>query len=543
MKKLENYFSENKIVLISLFIGIIVVFGTFIIGNEEFILGYDFRNQHIYFYEEFYRLIHSGQMPFWSNNILLGTNFFASKSYYLLGDPYAYTTLFFSIENIAYAILVSYLLKYITAALMMNQYLKKIGIQAKVRAIPVVMYTFCGWSALFAEHPMFLTWFALLPMLLLGIERVLQDKKYATFTLAVFFILLSNYYFFWTSSIFLTFYWTIRYYQKYTFRFKEYFLATIKLIGYYLIGVLMTMFLILPSILHLLKNERLSSDFLVLMRWTPYSIYLDLIVKSLIAPFSVTGFQTTIFNTVNYTTKDLSLFSGVFSLLILPQMMFVLKGKKRNGYLILIMIELCLLLTPFGSSIMHGFQDATFRWALLYIFTIVIIVSEVLNASKINKKILLYTSLIIAGIILTLISFAYISNRVTGLNNSEIYALLLSFVLIFSYFFLIFHKKSKLIYIFIMSELLVGSYLTYHRIAPTTMGTIDNNLSWDVVNYIKTREGDNFYRIYYVFSDTITAPYNVNLHYNFKGNYTYDSLFQFPLKPFLRTLDTYNDGV
>lgn len=541
---LKRYCLENKKLIIFLFIGLFIVFGSFILGNDDFVLGYDFRNQHIYFYQEFQRLVHSGQMPFWSNNLFLGTNFYASKAYYLLGDPYAYLTLFFSQENITTALLITYILKFITAAIGMNCFLKEYGIENDIRFIPVLMYVFCGWSALFAEHPMFLTWFAFLPFLFLGLEKVLKEKRYGTFIASVFLMILSNYYFFWTTSVFLTFYWSIRFFQKEEFQCHRYIRETLKLISRYLIGVSMSMFLILPAILHLLQNTRLSQEFQIVARWQPYSIYLDIIVKMFIAPFNVTGAATTLFNTVNYTTKDLTLYCSVLVLLLLPQLISIFKGKKKVSYLVLLFIEFCFLLTPFGSSVMHGFKDATFRWTLLMILTEILIVSDILqHRQKINNRLLLKTACLEMVLIIGIASYAFLSKKIIQANQREIFALIISGVLIIVYTFFILNNKRKFLITILAIELFVGSYLTLRRVAPASKGIIENNLSQSAIDYIFENEEDLFYRIYYVFTDTITTPYNVNLTYNFKGNYTYDSLYQFTLFPFLNKLDTFSENI
>ena len=57
--------------------------------ESTFAIKYDWSTQHIPFYQEFYRLIDSGEIG-WSWNQFLGINFFASKAYYLVGDPFAW---------------------------------------------------------------------------------------------------------------------------------------------------------------------------------------------------------------------------------------------------------------------------------------------------------------------------------------------------------------------------------------------------------------------------------------------------------------------
>lgn len=532
--KFKTYLKENKQLLIIIVCMIVIVFGVWIFSFEDFILGYDFKDQHLYFYQEFHRLIYSRQMPFWSNNMLLGTNFYASKVYYLLGDPYAYLTLLFSLEHLTKGLLLTYIFKFLTAALAMNQLLRKIGIDAKKRIIPVLLYTFCGWAMLFAEHPMFLTWFSFLPFIMLGLEKVIREKKYSLFIISVFLIFVSNYYFFWTTSVFLIYYWTIRYFQYNKISIKIYIVETLKLIFAYFVGVLMAMFLMLPAILHLLQNTRISQDFIVVARWLPYSIYLDMLVKAFIAPFKVSNQGFLLFNSGEYAVNQLTLYCSVFSLLILPQILTYKNKKYRNGYLLLFFINLCFLLTHFGSSLMHGLSEATFRWTLLFIFSEIIIVAEILQHVQINKKLLVSTSIFLCCVCLGLRTLAL--PRIINLSanyQGEYIALLISAGLVILYTLFIWKNPNKLTYL-LMAELIVSSILTLQRYPQ--QGKMNSEIEdlKEVICTIKDKESESsFYRIYIPFSDMGSSPYNLNLSLDFKGAYGYDSLPQFPVYQYL----------
>lgn len=542
MKILKDYYQDNKRLMWCLLIVIILVFGVYLIGKERFLLGYDYQYQHLYFYQDFHRLIRSGQFPFWSNNLFLGTNFWGSKSYYILGDPFAYLTLLFKSTDLVNALLFTYILKFITAALLFNHLMIKMNIKKEIRFIPVLLYTFCGWAALFCEHPMFLVWHTFLPLLLIGIENALTQKKYSIFILGVFLILVSNYYFFWTTSVFMTFYWSIRYYQtRQQFKVREYFFDTLRLIGYYLVGVLMGMILILPSILHLLLNTRVSSELILTKKWNPVIIYLDMIVKSLLAPYQVSELGQMLFNTTDYSTNQLSLYSSVFTLLLIPQIFTVLKGRLRNGFIALFGILTILLITPYGASLLHGFKEPTFRWTLLFIVCMIIALAHVLNhVEKINKKLLLSTLAFILIAVLGLRFYArHYYDAIWEHLLPEYNGLLLSagFAILYSLFMLQYKRKRLkcFFYAVLIFELSYGSYKTLHRYPNFQNYDYENILSQKAIDYIKGLEDENsFYRIYVPYLDTKAAmPHNINLYYDYKGAYTYDSLYQFTLSPFI----------
>lgn len=70
------------------------MFSPYLINNMPLTYGTDIKPQWFEFYTEFKNLIiqffETKQLPFYSWNLFLGNNFFASKSYYLMGDIFSY---------------------------------------------------------------------------------------------------------------------------------------------------------------------------------------------------------------------------------------------------------------------------------------------------------------------------------------------------------------------------------------------------------------------------------------------------------------------
>ena len=121
MKNIKRYLIQNKRIICLLLLTVLLSFGIYIVRVGDFVLGYDFQYQHLFFYAEFKRLLFSGQLPFWSRNLFLGANFYASKAYYLVGDPFAYIAILFPLEKLTYGICFTYMLKYMCAGLSFYQ--------------------------------------------------------------------------------------------------------------------------------------------------------------------------------------------------------------------------------------------------------------------------------------------------------------------------------------------------------------------------------------------------------------------------------------
>ena len=538
MKSFKNYIKDNKTLIICMSIIILIMFFPYIFKIKDFVLGYDFQYQHLFFYQDFHRLISSGQMPFWSNNLFLGTNFFASKSYYILGDPFSYITLLFPAACMTYALMVTYILKFITATLLFNHLLFKMNYDNKIRTIGSLLYGFCGWATLFAEHPTFLVWHTFLPLILIGIEYVLKDKKYSIFVVSVTILILSNYYLFFTTSIFLTLYWTLRYYQLNKFNFKSYIIDTLKLIMYYILGVLISSILILPSVLYLVQNSRVSQDIILTNKYNPITIYLDMIIKALIPPFKVSELNHMLFSTSDYNTNQLSLYSSVMVYLMLPQLFINIKNKVSKSYLLILSILFIILIFPIGSSIMHGFNQPNFRWTLLIILMTILAFCHILKNIKLNKKMLLFT---LGSYILIILGLRFIANYkydfIWEHLSYEYNYLLLSMLLLIIFSFIVFNYKKyyKILIVFLVFELSLSSYLTLRRYPDFEDFDYLNVLPQTPFDYIKSIEDEtSFYRIYVPYHDSkATMPHNINLLYDYKSAYTYDSLYQPTLNQFV----------
>ncbi len=522
---------RQKLILLSLCV-MLFSFGIYLFQTGgKFVLGYDMQYQHLFFYAEMKRLVFSGQLPFWSRNLFLGADFFASKAYYCIGDPFAWLVILFPLKYLPYGMMFSYLLKYLTAVLLFDHLLELFGLSEKGRVFGALTYGFCGWAAMFAEHPMFLVWHTFLPLLLIGVEKVFRENRYSIFILAVFLIILSNYYFFYTTSLFLALYWIMRYLQLRDFRFKAFVVDTLKLIGTYCIGVLMSLVLIFPAVKYLLESARLGSELIITHKWNPIQIYLDMVIKTLIPPFQVNELGHMLFNTTDYNTNQLSLYSSVFCILLLPQICLRLKEKKYRGYFAMLLLLFVFMLFPIFSSILHGFNTPNFRWTLLFITMIVITASELWDKGEYNRILLLATAvflcLLIGGIILYAKHFYIV---LWDHILPEARGLALAGALILLYLVLLLWKKETLIYALLCLELIYSTCTTFDRFPAVDFHGFDfnNTLSLEAVQFIKNRESENsFYRIYVPYHDAnFVMPHNINLYYDYMGAYTYDSLLE-----------------
>ncbi|MCU7212708.1 YfhO family protein [Turicibacter sanguinis] len=540
---LKRYLKEEKFTLLSFLILTLLIFSPYILHLKSFTLGFDYQNQHLYFYEEFHRLLSSGEAPFWSWNLFLGTNFIGSKTYYLLGDPFAYLTLLFPASKMMGAVFYITLLKLFVALIGVSAFLKEMGIKSQMRFIPSIMYTFCGWGSLFVEHPMYLTWFALLPLIFLAIEKYLNKGRVSLVVFASFILLISNYYLFWSLCVFLVFYWPLRYFMTHEFNIRAFILSSLKLVAAFILGACMTLILILPAVIHTALNTRLNeaSEGLSFL-WRPIKIYLDIIMRSFCPNFDSTWDKALLFNTDDYRTNQLTLYSGVVTyLFVFSYFLDKTKYKLKENWLWLSLYGILglLLMTPYGGSLMHGLSEPTFRFTILIIMVNVIIVAKYLNHREFKRLPLVLSSVIIIALLIGLIvigsnSYEYLQE----LQLKELFVMKVTIVLVIAYLLiLLFIKKFSIkiasIAILLILELGISASMTLNRYPDGSEDfRLGEKYDQEAFDYLEELDS-SLYRTYTPIRATDYSIYrNLNLHYGYKSVSTYDSMYQFTLSDF-----------
>ncbi len=379
IKKIVNKYKTELIVLSVFLILLAVTFVPQVLSGLAFSYGYDMRQQYFAFFEEFRKQwtgwislssipnLLSGELPFYSWNMFLGSNFIASKAYYTVGDLYNY--LFLPFQNMHYFDIrfLQTLLKFSMAALSMYFYLRMFYKKTMTLTIGVISYAFSFWIIYFIGQPMFISFYSLVPLYFLGMESYLQNKKKILFIFMTMILLCINYYLFYTLSFFSVIYYLYRYFCL-NKEWKNFIKETSILIGYYLIGVLMSMILIYPAALYMLENNRIGGMETNLL-YPDIRIYFHMI-QSFFSPNYMMDKSELInaFTITNYRYDEIPLWSGILTTLLLPQVLSDKEVRFKKATLIMYAFFILMFLFPIGGSILHGFSETSFRWLFFVIF-------------------------------------------------------------------------------------------------------------------------------------------------------------------------------
>ena len=209
--------SEYFYLLGAFFLPVIIMAGAyaatefFPFGNLS-ILSLDFQSQYIYYFEYLRELLTEGGDWFYTWSRTLGGEFMGYISYYL-GSPFNFMVVLFPRNHIAVAAAFIVLAKVGAMGVTFSLYLHKTRRSSPLQTILFsAMYALSGYVAIQQFNPMWLDAVIWLPLLVLGIESLIKERKVILYIVSIFLILTSNYYIGYMCCIFTVLYFAYYYF-------------------------------------------------------------------------------------------------------------------------------------------------------------------------------------------------------------------------------------------------------------------------------------------------------------------------------------------
>ena len=126
--------------------------------------------------------IKSGEV-LWNWRIDIGSDFVSSFSFYTLGSPFFWLSFLFPASAFPYLVGWIYMLKYAVAGLTSFAYFRR-SASEKSALLGSVLYAFSGFSCINVVFYHFHDVIALFPLLMLGLDKRMQEGKKAPFLFA-----------------------------------------------------------------------------------------------------------------------------------------------------------------------------------------------------------------------------------------------------------------------------------------------------------------------------------------------------------------------
>ena len=162
-------------------------------------LGGDYVQQQIPFYtngyDDWWHFLKTGEFPLWDSNTVLGVNNIGANSFYYFLNPFFLPILLCPRSLIPQGLAFLMLIKMALAGITFRLYLKNLGVEEKTARLFSIAYAFCGWNLYYMWFNHFMEVVVMFPLVLLGIDKVLKERKPFTLIISLFVLGLANYFF------------------------------------------------------------------------------------------------------------------------------------------------------------------------------------------------------------------------------------------------------------------------------------------------------------------------------------------------------------
>ena len=392
-KRFLDKIKNNKIYLWIIFI-ITAVFAVAWIGNqiypfeEHTLILLDGIHQYIPFFSEYYEKIKNGENLFYSLHMGMGNNFFALFSYYL-SAPLNLLVLLFPKDKLYFSLSLLIYIKILLAGLIFAYYLihrpgnKKSEevvepqslIKEKKKEFYIagfsIAYALSSYCVGYYWNIMWLDCIYILPLVILGMERLMKEKKIVLYVITLAYCLYCNYYMAFMVCIFLVLYF-------FTFKvstIKEFIQNGLRFAVASLLGGGISAFLLLPAYWGILMTSAGGTMTSEIPAWEWYGHIKETLVSQLILNKPIT---------VDFSPWKANLYCSILILFLVP--MFLWKRKESLYRKITITAMVLVFYISYDNELLnyiwHGFHQQNGipnRMVFLCNFLLLVIGYEVLK--------------------------------------------------------------------------------------------------------------------------------------------------------------------
>lgn len=297
---------------------------------------------------------HKWTFNYWAMALGQGDDTVTTLSYYACGDPFTFLYVFVPSSYMYLAYNVISILRLYTAGITFSAYTRYTAKASDTAVISGAMVSvFAQWGIQNAQrHPYFLNALIFLPLILLGIEKLLKEKKWHILSFSVGILTLSNFYFSIYTLLLAGVYSLVRVIYERKAIIKRLFFLALAVFS----GLLLAMVTLLPAIMLILENQRIGTDNATKLIY-PWHYYRELL--------------SSFFTTASFdNTFSLSLgFSGiVFTVIIFLFSRSFKTDKVLSQLKIMWVITGLFIACPLAGKLLNGFTYITNRWTFAAAF-------------------------------------------------------------------------------------------------------------------------------------------------------------------------------
>lgn len=378
----------------------------------------DSYHQYAPFFSEFYRKLWGGESLFYSFNGGLGMNFWAIVAYYL-ASPLNILLLLFPSGLLLEGFTFLLMLKIALASTAFSYYISKRFRKYDITIVYFALfYALCGWVLGYNWNVMWLDCLVLLPLIILGLERLVKQGRGLLYGITLALCILSNYYIAIMVCMFLVLYFFVLFFEQRKRSVVLFFKRGFLFAGYSLLAGASSAVLLLPTLAALAVSNSADSKFPTEFRF--YHSFTELLSQqfAFVKPTELSGSP--------------NLYFGVITMLLVVLYIFRRGIPLRARIMKLALLAFLLVSINFRilDYIWHGFHfpnSLPARFTFIYAFLALSMAYEVVSGLRRYKFWQFF------------ISFALIQALVLGCwlskdAEQEIYTYIVTEILVVLYF-------------------------------------------------------------------------------------------------------------
>lgn len=477
--------------------------------SSKNVLTSDMQSQYYPLFTYFKNIFSMKNSIFYSFSNGIGGSMLSTIAYYL-SSPFNLLLLLFNNDNLYKGISLLITLKIGLSGLTMYIYLdKKINSKKIFSLLFSICYALMAYNINYYFNVMWLDGVIFAPLILLGIDKILEGKNSLLFGITLFIAVLSNYYIGYMICLFSFIY--IMYSIFIKFDYKKEKKIILKYFLRYLftgiISVLISSFILIPGLLQLTNSNKETMNIFENM-FNIVQTPLDIFSKTFIGTHN----ESLIIN-----RNTVNIYCG---LIILPLLFFYIfnkeiSKKEKIGFLSILIIFILSVVFLVFNKIWHGFSlPQGFNYRYSFLFCLFFITISYKSLTKINSiKIKQFISFYIIYLLLSLLVIFKVNIDYKG------YYIYISMIVMFLYLLLLYSLRKNvkdiiiLLVIMTMAELFFNVYTSYKN-----YNFNNNKIYEEYVNstsqYIsKYNDPNDFYRI----EKTYSLTNNDQLLLNYRG--------------------------
>ena len=473
-----------------------------VIGGNKNILTVDLADQYIAFFNALKNILSGTINPFFSFSKTLGGNLFGIITYYLI-SPFNIIVLLFNKTDLPIAILIINILKISFAGLTSYIYFNKTFKNNNITSLTFsIIYSIMAYNIVYSQNIMWLDGVILLPIVFLGIDKLIE-KKPTLFYLSLTISIICNYYIGYMTCIASMIYFI---YKDYLKEEKIIINNIINFTKYLLLAVLTSSIVLIPSIFSLLsgKANGILKEFIPNQKFAIFDI--------------ITRFYIGTFKNSDLEGGCPNIYISLISIILLVYYFFnkkISKQEKKATLILLSVFAISFIFYPI-DVIWHTFKHPygfPFRYSFIFDFIILIIAyKSLLKLDTIPKEFI--KKFTIYAFILTIIVDKLLY------TSTMYYKALATFVLIVIYLLYLSKNKSikKTILLLIIIEMFINDFIILCNIKYQDKKEYKDFIT-NTGNIIESlNQKENFYRLEkdysYSTNDELLLNYNGISHFS-----------------------------